>query len=126
MRRLLNLLKKNQVTPRCRNSWKVDHVNVGKQMAGHVAIRTCVVCRSRQAKTALLRLVLRGDLVVEDTFQVLPGRGSYVCQRLECLTQLRCDKRLHRAFRGKARQLAPGIGLRMHLTDPQRKGPFGG
>jgi predicted RNA-binding protein YlxR (DUF448 family) len=75
------------------------------------------VCRRKESKTALLRLAMRGSLVVEDPDQVAPGRGVYVCRRLDCLSKLRYDNRLQKAFRGQARGLAPGIGLKLPLTD---------
>jgi len=83
-------------------------------MAGHIPIRTCIVCRRKQSKTALLRLAMRDRVIVDDPDQVLPGRGAYVCRRLDCLSQLRYDKRMQKAYRGQARALAPNIGSQLH------------
>ncbi|MFT3889636.1 MAG: DUF448 domain-containing protein [Arachnia sp.] len=41
-------------------------------------IRTCIGCRARDGQDALLRLVRRGDVVVDGTRPRLDGRGAYV------------------------------------------------
>lgn len=41
-------------------------------------IRTCIACRSRAPQSELIRLVRRGDLVVDATAPRLPGRGAYL------------------------------------------------
>ncbi len=46
----------------------------------HVPLRTCVVCRDKKPKQALLRVVRRPDGEVEvDVTGRLSGRGAYVC-----------------------------------------------
>ncbi|WP_073036877.1 YlxR family protein [Desulfacinum infernum] len=69
--------------------------------AGHIPYRTCLVCRSRRPKASLLRLAVddRGE-VVPDPRQDRPGRGAYVCSA--CLGRLTFDRRVQRAFRGRA------------------------
>ncbi len=89
-------------------------------MTGHVAMRTCVVCREKRPKTALLRLALMEQQIIEDPKHVLPGRGAYVCQRQDCMRQLQFDKRLQRAFRGKAKQIVQDVGLRLLAEEPQQ------
>ncbi|HAA02073.1 MAG TPA: DUF448 domain-containing protein [Syntrophobacteraceae bacterium] len=86
-------------------------------MVGHVPIRTCVICRRKAPKSALLRLVVRDRTVMEDPEHIAPGRGAYVCRQPACLSNLRCDKRLQKAFRGQVRELAPGVGLKQHLSN---------
>ena len=60
---------------------------------------------------------MRDRIVVEDPDQVVPGRGAYVCRRLDCISKLCYDKRMNKAYRGQARALGPDIGLKVHLTD---------
>jgi hypothetical protein len=72
---------------------------------GHIAERTCLVCRCKKPKAELTRLGLdleNGRLLV-DAGSRMKGRGGYAC--LECLPNLRLDKRLQRAFRNRVRQL---------------------
>lgn len=72
---------------------------------GHVPIRTCVVCAVKKPKVALLRLCadpLEG-LVSVDPRKTHPGRGAYVCEG--CLTRLRMNPRVRKAFRNKAKGL---------------------
>jgi predicted RNA-binding protein YlxR (DUF448 family) len=73
---------------------------------GHIAMRTCLVCNRKSPKHALLRLALRGPDIAADPTQSMDGRGAYVCPKPDCLHHLRFDKRMQRAFRGKARGLS--------------------
>ena len=41
-------------------------------------VRTCIACRARAPQSELVRLVRRGDLVVDATAPRLEGRGAYV------------------------------------------------
>ncbi|SMC20394.1 hypothetical protein SAMN02746041_00905 [Desulfacinum hydrothermale DSM 13146] len=89
----------------------------------HIPHRTCLVCRSRQPKATLLRLALdeRGR-VVPDPRQVHPGRGAYVCR--DCLGGLAFDRRIQRAFRGRATSLSPL--LQRWIGDRDETPPDGG
>ncbi len=40
--------------------------------------RTCIACRGRADQATLIRLVRRGDRVVDGTAPRLPGRGAYL------------------------------------------------
>ncbi|HEX3179406.1 MAG TPA: YlxR family protein [Methylomirabilota bacterium] len=60
--------------------------------------RTCVGCRRRRPKAALLRLVRRPDGRV-DADAAGPGRGAYVCADAECLERALKPGRLAHAFR---------------------------
>jgi len=74
----------------------------------HVPIRTCIVCRAKKPKKDLLRLALTPEgAVVLDVSQRMSGRGAYVCHG--CLQKLKWDKRLERAFRGRAKELSVQI-----------------
>ncbi len=61
--------------------------------------RTCVVCRSKGAKSSLARLVLSGNALVWDTEHALPGRGAYVHMKPECLSKMTQPARWERALR---------------------------
>jgi uncharacterized protein len=77
-----------------------------KMKRGHIAMRTCLACNRKSPKQQLLRLALVGPDIVPDPRQLAQGRGAYVCPKSDCLHHLRFDKRMQRAFRGKARGLA--------------------
>jgi uncharacterized protein len=89
-------------------------------------MRTCLVCRGKRPKAELLRLALEEQLVCEDLGQVMPGRGAYVCRRSNCLSQLRFDRRLQRAFRGKARAMSQVVGAQSLLEEPSENGNIDG
>ena len=66
----------------------------------HVAVRTCVVCRSKKAKKELVRLVLDNEnLVVVDEYQKKKGRGIYLCNDVSCREKFLKNKRLNKFFR---------------------------
>jgi uncharacterized protein len=50
----------------------------------HVPLRTCVVCRQKFEKRALIRLVDTGDGVVIDSSGKMAGRGAYLCTNKTC------------------------------------------
>ena len=71
---------------------------------GHVPVRTCICCGKRKSKNDLIRLVLTtGGKVVRDTEGRQGGRGAYVCDEEPCLTALKANRRLGRAFRTETR-----------------------
>ncbi len=50
-----------------------------------VPMRTCIACRAVKPKEELVRLVCSPEGLVEiDTTGKKPGRGAYLCGRLEC------------------------------------------
>jgi predicted RNA-binding protein YlxR (DUF448 family) len=70
----------------------------------HAPQRTCLGCRQRRAKRALVRLVRRPDgVVVVDARGVLPGRGAYVCAEAACAERALRTGRLAQAFRATCR-----------------------
>lgn len=77
---------------------------------GHVPIRTCLVCAVKKPKRYLVRVALSFEAksVVVDRDQCVGGRGGYVCP--ECLPRLSFTKRVQKAFRNKAKGLAPDVG----------------
>lgn len=68
----------------------------------HLAVRTCVCCRSRKEKSGLIRLVLGNDqMVLRDDRGKTKGRGAYVCPEKACIAKLLDPGRLNRAFKKK-------------------------
>ncbi len=63
-------------------------------------IRTCVGCRKRSPKRALLRFVTTADGKVKvDKTGKMSGRGAYVCPTLECVDAAMHAKKLQRPLR---------------------------
>lgn len=61
--------------------------------------RTCVGCRSRAAKSELVRLVLVDGQVAVDLAGRRSGRGAYVHRNPGCFTKAIARRALQRAFR---------------------------
>ena len=69
----------------------------------HIPIRTCVACRTSDAKRGLLRVVRQPDgAVVYDSKGKLPGRGAYVCAQSPCIALARKQKKLERSLKASA------------------------
>lgn len=66
--------------------------------------RTCAVCRTKTAKRELVRLVCAADGVEVDTTGKKPGRGAYLCTKLECWRAALKNGRLEYALRTKISQ----------------------
>lgn len=66
---------------------------------GAQPVRTCVGCRTREARSALVRLVLEGDRIVVDPTGSAPGRGAWLHPGSDCLAQALRRKALTRALR---------------------------
>jgi len=56
--------------------------------AGHIPIRTCVVCREKSAQSQLLSFVLLPGGIAYDIARVLPARKQYVCRKWACVSGL--------------------------------------
>jgi predicted RNA-binding protein YlxR (DUF448 family) len=66
----------------------------------HIPQRTCVACRSTDAKRTLIRLVRtpEGTVTVDPTGK-RAGRGAYLCARVRCWERGINEKTLVRALR---------------------------
>lgn len=74
--------------------------------------RTCVGCRRRRPKHALLRLVRgRSGAVTVDARADQPGRGAYVCPDPACVERALKPGRLAHALRGAC--AVPGLDMVM-------------
>jgi predicted RNA-binding protein YlxR (DUF448 family) len=66
----------------------------------HIPIRTCVACRSTDAKRGLLRVVRQPDgTVMFDAKGKIAGRGAYVCAQADCIALARKQKKLERSLK---------------------------
>ncbi|UDF13670.1 YlxR family protein [Antiquaquibacter oligotrophicus] len=61
--------------------------------------RTCVGCRNRDDRSALLRLVVRDGRVIPDPSASLDGRGAWVHPTLDCVEAAEKRRAWTRAFR---------------------------
>ena len=72
-----------------------------KSAARKQPVRSCMVCRQRAEKAALLRIVWAGR-PVWDRRQRLPGRGGYVHAAAACVAGLGEKRRWERALGARA------------------------
>ena len=61
--------------------------------------RTCLGCRSRDDRSALLRMVAREGQVVPDSSASLPGRGAWVHPTVSCVEAAVKRRAFDRALR---------------------------
>lgn len=66
----------------------------------HIPQRSCIICREKQAKRQLTRIIYtpNGQVIVDLTGKQ-NGRGAYVCTRPECRQQLIDSKLLDQALK---------------------------
>ena len=66
----------------------------------HIPIRTCVVCRDKEAKRQFVRIVRTPDGTIEvDPTGKKNGRGAYLCTRFACWERALSSPLLDRALR---------------------------
>lgn len=63
-----------------------------------VPLRMCISCREMKQKRELIRIVKKDGILFLDKTGKSNGRGAYVCRKEACVTQLRKNKGLSRAF----------------------------
>lgn len=92
----------------------------------HVPIRTCVVCREKDAKREFIRIVRTPDSdVVIDRTGKMNGRGAYLCTRRSCWERAADGPALAQALRTELssdvratlREYADHHFRREHVTD---------
>ncbi|MEW6188130.1 MAG: DUF448 domain-containing protein [Thermodesulfobacteriota bacterium] len=85
--------------------------------------RTCRACRKKKDKTALLRLTIQRNNVLEaDPDQFEPGRGWYLCREGTCLRCLETTKGRQKCF---GREVEIGPVLHQLLTNAPAGGDHG-
>lgn len=71
-----------------------------RQRPKHIPQRSCIICREKQDKRQLTRIVyLQNGQVMVDPTGKQNGRGAYVCTRPECRHQLVHSKLLDQALK---------------------------
>ncbi|MBE5735811.1 MAG: YlxR family protein [Clostridiales bacterium] len=61
--------------------------------------RMCIVCRESKDKKSLVRIVKTDEGFVVDKTGKLNGRGSYVCNSIECMNLLIKQRVLNKVFK---------------------------
>ncbi len=56
--------------------------------AGHIPLRTCVICKCKAEQKIFLRFVLVDKEIVFDLNRKFPAYGYYVCDKNECLEKI--------------------------------------
>lgn len=65
-----------------------------------VPMRTCVICREKQKKSDLIRIVNNEtEGVVADASGRMNGRGAYVCSGMDCIASPKARKALSAALK---------------------------
>lgn len=68
-------------------------------------LRMCAVCRKKQPKTELLRIVKYTDGRIElDETHKAQGRGCYVCKNGDCVSTFIKKKAANRSFKGNVKE----------------------
>jgi predicted RNA-binding protein YlxR (DUF448 family) len=80
-------------------------------------VRTCVGCRARAPRSALLRVVARDGVLVADERAVLPGRGAWVHDTDACV-----DTALRRRAFGRALRTTGPLDTQDFHDNHQRNG----
>ncbi len=70
-----------------------------QQRRKHIPIRTCVVCREKDGKRALFRVVRTQDGLQLDPTGKMSGRGAYLCINPECWERAATTDILNKALR---------------------------
>lgn len=68
-------------------------------MNRRVPIRTCVICREKENKRQLTRIVRTEQGVVIDPTGKMNGRGAYLCEKPDCWQRAANTDILSRALR---------------------------
>lgn len=71
----------------------------GTQKQKHIPIRTCVVCREKDNKRKLIRIVRTDSGVQVDPSGKMNGRGAYLCEQKSCWESAMQTNVLDRALR---------------------------
>ena len=80
-------------------------------------VRTCVGCRARAPRSALLRVVAVDGLLVIDEKAVLPGRGAWVHDTDACR-----EKAITRRAFGRALRVSGSLDAQTLHNTHQRNG----
>ena len=81
---------------------KLSPQRVNKVKTKKIPQRMCLGCQESRPKRELIRIVRspEGEFSV-DTTGKKPGRGAYICPKMECLAAARKSKGLERSFKSQ-------------------------
>ncbi|HIE16806.1 MAG TPA: YlxR family protein [Dehalococcoidia bacterium] len=88
----------------------------------HIPERSCVACRGKRPKRALVRLVCSGGAVKVDLNGRKVGRGAYLCPLRECWESGLKGNRLEHALRIKLSAEDRQVLLEFGRSLPNREG----
>ena len=79
---------------------KLSRQKVSKVKTRKIPQRMCLGCQASKPKRELIRIVRspEGEFSV-DTTGKKPGRGAYICPKMECFNAARKSKGLERSFK---------------------------
>ena len=79
---------------------KLSRQKVSKVKTRKIPQRMCLGCQESRPKRELIRIVRspEGEFSV-DTTGKKPGRGAYICPKMECFNAARKSKGLERSFK---------------------------
>ena len=79
---------------------KLSRLKVSKVKTRKIPQRMCLGCQESKPKRELIRIVRspEGEFSV-DTTGKKPGRGAYICPKMECFNAARKSKGLERSFK---------------------------
>lgn len=61
--------------------------------------RTCIVCKMKNHKNTMFRIVFKNKILNLEEDKKLDGRGCYVCKNNKCADMLVKTKAFNRAFK---------------------------
>ena len=81
---------------------KLSPQRVNKVKTKKIPQRMCLGCQESRPKRELIRIVRspEGEFSVDITGKK-PGRGAYICPKLECFSAARKSKGLERSFKSQ-------------------------
>lgn len=84
----------------------------------HVPVRTCIICRERDAKRQLTRIVRQpdGDVVLDPTGK-MNGRGAYICDSPVCWERAAQGQGLGKALKV---EISPAAQERLRVAAMER------
>ena len=79
---------------------KLSPQRVNKVKTKKIPQRMCLGCQESKAKRELIRIVRSPEGAFSvDTTGKKPGRGAYICPKMECFNAARKSKGLERSFK---------------------------
>ena len=68
----------------------------------NLPLRTCMGCNEKKPKKELIRIVKNkeNNILVDNTGK-MEGRGTYICNNIDCLEKVKKNKRIEKVFEMK-------------------------